>query len=167
MIKFEKVSFETFKNSIKVQDLKWADLNDEDLKKIYDDIQLPTRSTKHSAGYDFKIPYNINLPSDEEMTIPLGIKAYMNNDNVLMLYPRSSLGFKNGFSFSNVIPVIDSDYVDNETNEGNILIKFKVDKELNLSKGSKICQGIFVRFDICDDDSTDTVRNGGLGSTGK
>lgn len=136
-------------------------------KEIYDSIKLPQRSTSRSAGYDFYLPFDIAVSPEKEVFIPLGIKVYMNGSNVLALFPRSSLGFRFGFRLMNTAGIIDADYVDNPDNEGQIMIKFTVDHELTLTAGSKICQGIFFRFDVTDDDSACADREGGIGSTGK
>ena len=56
MIKFEKVSFGQFKEAYKNLN---AELTDEDIQWMYNDLQLPKRGTKSSAGYDFRAPLNI------------------------------------------------------------------------------------------------------------
>ena len=44
----------------------------------------------------------------------------MEDDEVLKVYPRSGLSTKKGIVLANVVAIIDADYVDNETNDGNI-----------------------------------------------
>ena len=156
---FEKVSYDEFKKAF-----------DNDVKDIYDSIKLPKRATKSSAGYDFFAPYDILLKKDETIKIPTGIRVKMNEDYVLFLLPRSSLGFKYRLQLDNTVGVIDSDYYYSD-NEGHIFIKLtndsKLDKDMIVKKGEGICQGIFLKFGLTIDDDTNEIRNGGFGSTNK
>jgi dUTP pyrophosphatase len=94
----------------------------------------------------------------------------MNEDYVLFLLPRSSLGFKYRLQLDNTVGVIDSDYYYSD-NEGHIFIKLtndsKLDKDMIVKKGEGICQGIFLKFGLTIDDDTNEIRNGGFGSTNK
>lgn len=170
--KFEKVSFnqflEDYKNTFEGFDYSNPSVLKE-VKKVYDNIKIPTRSTKGSAGYDFCSTMNFVLNPGETVKIPTGIRAKIEDNWVLMCYPRSSVGFKYGISMVNTIPVIDSDYYDNKNNEGHIFIKLKNcgEREFICNEGDKIVQGIFTPFGITEDDNTITERTGGIGSTGK
>ena len=149
---------------------------DKDIKKEYfyscsrEEAKKPHRSTKYSAGYDFISPIDIIIPAREMAKIPTGIKAQMNEDEVLSIYPRSSIGFKTGISLSNTVGIIDSDFYNNPDNEGHIFIKFynPTDRDYQINIGDKIAQGIFTKYLIVDDEEEITTeRSGGLGSTGK
>lgn len=156
--KFEKISLKQFK--------KDTNQNQETYKKY----KLPARSTKYSAGYDFKLLTNITLSPKEEITIPTGIKVSMEKDEVLLLFIRSSLGFKYNLRMCNQVGVIDSDYFNNQDNEGHILIKIKNegDKKVNLKKDDNFVQGIFIKYLTVDDEQEIiTSRKGGIGSTNK
>lgn len=139
---------------------------------VYDAIELPVRSTKSSAGFDFRAPFAFDLAPGKTIIIPTGIRAMIQNDYVLMLYPRSSIGIKHGISFANTTPIIDADYYGAE-NEGHIMLAFKNTmpkgkKNIwHVKAGDKICQGIFLQYGITHDDAVNTVRTGGIGSTGK
>lgn len=164
--KFEKVSFEQFKNDWK----KNFENTDEEIKQIYDDIKLPHRATKQSAGYDFYAPVDIEMKPGEVKLIPSGIRAKIDDGYVLMLYPRSSLGFKFRMQLNNTVGVIDADYY-NADNEGHIMCKFTndthEDKVLKVDKGAGMVQGIFMSFGITVDDDSNEERTGGIGSTTK
>lgn len=130
----------------------------------------PHRSTKHSAGYDFISPIEIIIPAHGMAKIPTGIKAQMNEDEVLYIYSRSSIGFKTAIRLSNVVGVVDCDYYNNPDNEGHIFIKFfnPTDKDYQIHVGDKIAQGIFTKYlTVDDEEEIETERTGGLGSTGK
>ena len=162
--KFEKVSYQRFEEDI----LKTFNLSNEKLENIYNNIILPKRGTVGSAGYDFKLPFNITLKPNETKKIPTGIRVKMENNWVLLLFPRSSLGFKYRMQLDNTVGVIDSDYYYSD-NEGHIILKItndtKENKELLIEANKGICQGIFFEFGITIDDETREKRNGGFGST--
>lgn len=164
MIKFEKVSFKQFLKSCEDLGIKHSK---DDLKAIYDRIPLPKRGTVGSAGYDFVTPFEFELKPGETITLPTGIRVILPQNKVLLLVPRSGLGFKNGMSLANTIGVIDSDYAYSD-NEGHIAMKFVGGfKECIVSKFERVMQGIILTYDITDDDETKEIRNGGFGSTGK
>lgn len=134
------------------------------------DIQIPKRGTKNSAGYDICSPVGIVIPAHGvSEAIQTDIKAYMLADEVLEIYPRSSLGFKKGLMLINTVGIIDSDYYSNSDNDGNIGFKLKnlTDKEVVIQPGEKIMQGIFKKYLKVDNDNATEERNGGIGSTGK
>lgn len=161
---FNKVSKERFIKSF-VEIFKTSLLEAE---QIYKDLKIPKRATKGSAGYDFFSPIDFTLKPGETITLPSGIRCKMRNNFVLMLFPRSSLGFKYRLQLDNTVGIIDSDYYYSD-NEGQIGIKLTNDskdgKILEIKKGIAIMQGVFLEFGITVDDNTTEIRNGGFGST--
>jgi dUTP pyrophosphatase len=143
---------------------------DNQIKYIYDEIKLPTRATTGSAGYDFKSPMYIKLNQQESIKIPTGIRVKIENGWVLKCYPRSSLGFKYRLQLNNTVCIIDSDYF-YSNNEGHIFAKIINDnyenKAVEINMGDGFMQGIFVEYGITYDDNSDSIRDGGFGSTGK
>lgn len=134
----------------------------------YKKIIIPKRATNFSAGYDFYLPYKIVINPNESVLIKTGIKAMMNNDEVLILVIRSSLGVKKGLQLNNQIGIIDSDYYNNKDNEGHILISVRNNSALTvvLNEGDRIAQGIFIKYlTVTEEEKNDNVRNGGFGST--
>lgn len=133
---------------------------------IYNDIKLPKRATMFSAGYDFYSPIDFVLKSGETIKIPTGIRCKMDEDVVLMIYPRSSLGFKYRMMLENTVGIIDSDYF-NADNQGHIFIKFTNhgNKDLVVKKGDAFAQGIFTKYLLTCDDNVIVERKGGIGST--
>lgn len=130
----------------------------------------PRRGTKHSAGYDFISPVQITVRAHEMAKIPTGVKASMEDDEALFIYPRSSIGFKTGIRLANTVGIVDSDYYNNEDNEGHIFIKFynPTDNDFVINIGDKIAQGIFMKYlTVDDEEEIGAKRTGGLGSTGK
>ncbi len=163
--KFEKVSFDQFK-------IDFIDKigNAQDINGVYEDIIFPKRATVGSAGYDFFAPVDITLAPGETITVPTGIRAKINEGYVLLVFPRSGLGFKYRLQLDNTIGVIDADYY-GAKNEGHIMIKItndtKENRTLTIPKGTGFAQGIFMPFGITVDDNTSEIRKGGMGSTTK
>lgn len=172
--KFEKVSFsqfkldyrETFENSYEYL----RNVSDEELFLIYENIKLPQRSTKGSAGYDFYSPIYVNLFPYETIKFPTGIRVRISEGWVLKCYPRSGFGFKYRLQLDNSVGIIDQDYFFSD-NEGHIFAKITNDtheqKEVSFKSGTAFMQGIFVEYGITEDDNVMFTRNGGFGSTTK
>ena len=137
-IKFEKVSYEQFKKDVLKAANDWTgfDSSEENVKYIYDKIKVPKRATDGSAGYDFFSPFDVYMPTNgyrSTFKFPTGIRVKMPKNVVLLLFPRSSLGFKYRLQLDNTIGVIDSDYYYSD-NEGHMWCKFTKgvkDKELD------------------------------------
>ena len=163
--RFEKVSFEQYKKDY-LDTFNTLD----NVEEIYNDIKLPKRATKGSAGYDYFAPFDINLKPGETIKIPTGIRAYMEEGWVLKNYPRSGLGFKFRLQLNNTVGIIDSDYY-YSSNEGHIMCKITNDtnenKVVGVKKGDGFVQGIFIEYGITFDDDVSQIRDGGFGSTTK
>lgn len=169
-------------------------------KKQGQGLNLPKRQTKQAAGYDFECSEDFTIPSiwklnfvkiikallhhenlsDEDylaanqtlkpFLVPTGIKAWMQADEFLMLANRSSNPLKRRLVLPNGVGIVDADYFDNESNEGEIffqLLNFGV-KDVVIKKGERIGQGIFIPYLLADNDQQPThERQGGFGSTKK
>ena len=136
-------------------------------------INLPIRKTKFSAGYDIESAEDVVIPSfkkgDNPTLIKTGLKAYMLDDEVLLLYNRSSNPKKKGLILSNSVGVIDKDYYGNPDNDGHIMFAFYniKNEDITIKKGDVIGQGVFTKFLVTDDDNATGERKGGFGSTNK
>lgn len=165
--KFSKVSFGEFKAGIEGE---LPGMPENKIKEMYDELDLPRRATSGSAGYDFFAPFSFSLKPGETIKIPTGIRAKMEEEWVLQLFPRSGLGFKYRLQLNNTVGIIDSDYYFSD-NEGHIFCKITNDsnenKEIMVQQGTGFVQGIFLPYGITEDDDADGVRNGGFGSTTK
>ncbi|WP_057769785.1 hypothetical protein [Lactobacillus selangorensis] len=163
-------------------------------------LALPQRQTAHAAGYDFEAAEDFLLPSiwkldfvrifhllrkeqtltDEDymaatktlkpLLVPTGIKAYMPDNEFLMLANRSSNPLKKGLVLPNGVGIVDADYYNNPANEGEIffqLVNMGV-RDVTIKKGERIGQGIFMPYLTVDDETTVTTeRTGGFGSSGR
>ena len=130
------------------------------------DIPLPKRATKGSAGYDFVSPLEVTVPAGGSALIPTGIRAEMEPGWVLMLFPRSSLGFRHALRLSNTVGVIDSDYAFAK-NEGHIMVKLRnpLSQPVTIGRGDRFCQGVFLPYGTAEEEEDFAVRVGGFGST--
>ncbi len=146
--KFEKVSAAQFKDT--------------------DLIRLPVRATAGSAGYDIISPYAIDLAPGETVIVATGLRCRIKEGWVLLIMPKSGLGFKYRVQLDNTIGVIDSDYY-NADNEGHIMVKITNDshegKTMHIDAGKAFAQGLFMPFGITEDDNVISERHGGFGST--
>ncbi|MFK5884250.1 MAG: hypothetical protein QM489_07945 [Candidatus Izemoplasma sp.] len=132
------------------------------------DFEMPRRATVHSAGHDIVIIEDLIVEPGEIKLAVTGIKAYMMDDEVLKLYPRSSLPRKYNLTIPNNVGIIDKDYYSNKENDGAIFIQLlNFGKErVVVKKGERIAQGIFEKYLISDSEVAVTaIRNGGFGST--
>lgn len=132
-------------------------------------VELPKRATKGSAGYDCYSPIGFCLEPGQEIKLPTLLKAYMPQNIFLGAYPRSGLGFKYYARLANTVGIVDSDYADNEGNEGHIFVKIRNegDKPMSINPGDGICQFIFQKYFTTEDDEAEGTREGGFGSTDK
>lgn len=164
---FEKVSLDQFQKDM-IDCFGMYKFSEDEIEEMYNNIKLPTRATSGSAGYDFCCPVDIELEPNESVKFPTGIRCRMNEGWVLMMFPRSGLGFKYYARFANTAAVIDGDYYYSD-NEGHIMAKIRNEgrRNMNLKAGDRFCQGIFLPFGITDFDNATSKRNGGFGSTGK
>lgn len=156
MKKFEKISFEQF-------------MHDVNLEPLYNTVELPVRGTKNSAGYDIKAVGHYILNPGEVIKIPTGLKVCMEPDEVFLMFIRSSIATKHDVVLTNNVGVIDADYYNNSDNEGHfwIVLRNNSKEVFEINNGDRLCQGIFVKYGITDDDTCSTEREGGFGSTGK
>ena len=136
-------------------------------------INLPERKTKYSAGYDVEAAEDVVIPSFKKgmkpTLIKTGIKAYMGDNEYLMLANRSSNPGKKGLILANSVGIIDKDYYGNADNDGHIMYAFFNVKEedIKIKKGEVVGQAIFMPFLIADGDQAQGERIGGFGSTNK
>lgn len=132
-------------------------------------IEIPKRSTKKSAGYDFALIEETRIPAGKIVWGKTGLKAFMKDDEVLFLYPRSSLARKRGLMLSNNVGVVDSDYYNNPDNDGHIMISLYnfTNEDVLLPKGERVAQGIFQKYlTTTNEEEITSERQGGFGSTG-
>lgn len=160
-MRFEKVTYNQYRKD-----------NDElNCFEEFQDIKLPLRGSKFSAGHDFFAPFYFELEVGESIIIPTGIKVKLDEDKFLLCVPRSSYGFGFRIQLDNTIAIIDSDFFNNIKDEGHIRLKLtndgKENKKIIVKQGDAFCQGIILQYYLTENDNVTNIRNGGIGSTSK
>ena len=165
MSHFEKVSYEQWKADCGIKGLP-----DKNLREWYEAIRMPRQATAASAGVDFFMPFNLNFEAGSRFRIATGMRWVTgeadDRGRVLLIVPRSGLGFRYGIRLSNTVGVIDADYCDSD-NEGHIIISLENPSEttIELPEGKAFAQGIVVKYEIPDGAESEESRAGGFGST--
>lgn len=130
---FSKVPFTSFKKDF---ENLYGEQDPAFLSVVYDKIELPKRSTKYSAGYDISVPFSFSIKKGRSIVIPTGIRCKMDDKIVMLLFPRSGMGFKNRLGLANTIGVVDADYY-NADNYGHIMVKL-------VYNGDKYTESLFL-----------------------
>jgi len=138
-----------------------------ELRKTLGKITLPTRGSKYSAGYDLYSPISVIIFPGKTQFIWTDIKAYMQDDEVLLTHIRSSIAIKKGLTLANFTGIIDKDYYSNIKNDGNIgvCLRNNTDEPVGIDEGERVAQAIFTKYLISDNGNVDDKREGGIGST--
>ncbi len=146
---------------------KFTMVNHNFIKYDVTDITLPKRATKYAVGYDFYSPIDAVIAPGETKLIFSNVKAYFGEDEGLILAVTSGMG-KRGVMLANGIGVIECDYADNESNDGNLgfMLHNFSENEFVLHKGDKLGQGFFIKYlKVDDEEEVTNIRKGGFGST--
>ena len=145
---FEKISFKQFKKDVA------EDIN------LYNEYELPQRDSDSTGGYDIYLLQDLIIEPNEIKKIPTGIKSFFEKDEVLFLIVRSSTGFKYNIRLCNQVGVIDSDYYNNQNNEGHIWIKIQNEgkEKVIIPQGEAIVQGIFLKYLTTQSDKDRNIK---------
>ncbi|GBU10476.1 hypothetical protein AwErysi_00920 [Erysipelotrichaceae bacterium] len=137
----------------------------------HNNIMLPIRKTRESAGYDLEICESITIPAQTTMLAKTGLKAYMLANEVLELHIRSSVAIKQNVWCANNVGIVDADYYSNPSNDGHIMIPLynANNTAVTFNSGERVAQAIFKQYLTIDGENTATLdsRSGGFGSTNK
>ena len=134
---------------------------------------LPIKTTRLSAGYDFKAAEDIVIPAFQPgvkpVMVPTGVKCKLSPNQVLLCFNRSSNPLKRNLVLANGVGVIDADYFNNSNNEGHIAGIFYNfgSTSYTIKRGDRIMQGVVVDYqNLAKASIANTNRTGGFGSTG-
>ena len=127
-----------------------------------ENILLPGRKTAASAGYDIAAAEAALIAPGAVALVPTGLKAYMQQGEVLVLAIRSSLAAKRGLCLANGIGIIDADYF-------QVAVRNLGTQPVAIAAGERIAQGVFLPYLTVDGDAAGegAERTGGFGSTGR
>lgn len=123
------------------------------------------RQTRQSAGYDIAVTTGgWVLPF---MTKKFETQASFNieDDEAVLLLPRSSVGIKRKLRLSNSVALIDADFWPNEC---MISLHNFGWKPQYIEAGERVAQALVIKYQTLKGEEEPTQeRNGGIGSTGK
>ncbi len=132
------------------------------------DLPLPGRATPQAAGYDIRSAEDeVVLAPGEIRLVSTGLLMELPEGVECQVRPRSGLALKHGITLPNSPGTIDPDY----RGEVRIIMQNSGTKSVTLSRGERVAQLVFARFEALDveevDGLSDTERGvGGFGSTG-
>lgn len=139
------------------------------IKKLHPGAMVPTYGTEGAACFDLYALKGGEVHGGEAATFRTGIAVEVPDSFAMMVYSRSSHGFKNGIRLANVVGVIDSDY------RGEVMVRLHNDKVgyfYEVKAGERIAQAMLVFVPTVSmvevGELGETQRGeGGFGSTGQ
>jgi dUTP pyrophosphatase len=138
------------------------------IKKTDSSVDLPQYHTHESAGFDIASSADVTIKAGEVVKIPTGLIIAAPKGHFLLIAARSSLALKKGLAMANGIGIIDSDFA-GPGDEINIIVRNFTSKQVEVKKGERLAQGIFLKSEQAEWEEADALRNvnrGGIGSTG-
>ncbi|MBU0596870.1 dUTP diphosphatase [Patescibacteria group bacterium] len=138
------------------------------IKRIDKSLPLPEYQTKGSVAFDFYTRKETTIESHGFKMLPTNLIIETPPGYALVIAARSSSAKKKGLNMRNGIGVIDQDYC-GEGDEIHLLIQNLTDSAVQIEKGERLAQGIFVHIDTADWNEVDNMESddrGGFGSTG-
>ncbi len=133
------------------------------------DLPLPERATPHAAGYDIRCAEeSVTLERGEIRLVATGLVMELPEGVECQVRPRSGLALRHGITLPNSPGTIDPDY----RGELRIIMQNLGPEPVTLSRGERIAQLVFCRFEAPDvalaESLSETGRGeGGFGSTGR
>ena len=138
------------------------------IKRIDKSLPLPIYETDGSVGFDILAREDLEIPSKEIKLIPANIIVEIPVGYMLIVASRSSTPKKKGLMPPHGFGIIDHDYCGPE-DEIKIQVLNFLDSSVQIKKGEKIAQGVFVRIDKFEWEEVEEMTaetRGGFGSTG-
>ena len=143
------------------------------IKRVDPSLPLPVYETDGSVGFDILAREATTISSGTIELIPANIIVEVPKGYMLVVASRSSTPRKTGLTPPHGFGIIDHDYCGPE-DEIKIQVYNFTDDDVEIVRGDKIAQGVFVRIDkfeleeVAGPDSGDFREGsrGGFGSTG-
>lgn len=138
------------------------------ISRVLPDIELPKYHSSESAGFDISAGEDAVILPQEVKKVRTGLVIEAPEGHFLMLTCRSSLSTKKGLTLANGVGTIDRDFSGPEDEFQIILYNF-TDHKVEIVKGERLVQGIFLPVQQVEWEEMDTIRDtsrGGIGSTG-
>ena len=138
------------------------------IRRIDKDLPLPKYETGGSVGFDVLARQDTVASPRSVALIPANIIVEVPQNYMLVISLRSSTPKKKGLIMPHGIGVIDHDYC-GPHDEIKIQVYNVTDAPVEVLRGEKIAQGIFVHIDKFEWNEAEEIREksrGGFGSTG-
>ena len=140
------------------------------IKKLYENAIIPTRSSEKAAGYDLYayIEESISINPHETKMIGTGIALELPDGYFGAIFARSGIAYKEGLRPANCTGVADSDY----RGEYKVALHNDSTDVRIVFPGQRIAQLVIIPFLEVDFEEVNELSNtersvGGFGSTGK
>lgn len=139
------------------------------LKKLRDDVILPSHGSDEAAGWDLYAQEGCIIRPNGTVMIKTGVALAIPKGYVGLIFARSGMATKQGLAPANKVGVIDSDY------RGEIIVALRnhnIDISQMVARGDRVAQLVIVPYLVGQyevvDELDETVRgDGGFGSSGK
>jgi len=138
------------------------------IKRIDKSLPMPEYHTDGSVAFDLYIREDAIVPADSFRLLPANFIVETPPGYMLMVTTRSSSAKKKGLNMRNSVGIVDQDYCGND-DELHLMLQNLTDKDIEVKRGERLAQGIFVRIDTAEWKEVDDMQNknrGGFGSTG-
>ena len=138
------------------------------IKRLNKEVALPQYHTRESSGFDIASSVDITVAPGQVVKIPTGLVIAAPKGHFLLIAARSSLPLKKGLAMANGIGVVDPDYA-GPNDEIHIILHNFTDAPVEVKKGERLAQGIFLPVEQAQWEEVDELRpvdRGGMGSTG-
>ena len=138
------------------------------IKRIDKSLPLPMYETDGSVGFDITAREDAQVPPKEISMIPSNLIVEVPAKYMLVVASRSSTPGKKGLTPPHGFGIIDHDYC-GPKDEIKVLVYNFTDEVVEINRGDKIAQGVFVRIDKFEWEEVSELKaesRGGFGSTG-
>lgn len=137
------------------------------IKRVDKTLPLPEYHTKGAVAFDLYSRTDVTVLPKTLERLPTNIIVETPKGYMLEIKDRSSTLKKKGLIVSTGF--VDNDYC-GDSDEILLQVYNLTDKEVNVEKGERLGQGVFIRIDLAEWEEVDSMNNnnrGGFGSTGK
>ena len=137
------------------------------IKRIDKTLPLPKYETAGSVGFDLICRESAQIAPQSIVLIPANVIVETPPGYMLMICLRSSTPRKLGLMMAQGVGIVDNDYC-GEADELKIQVYNFTDEIVNVERGSRIAQAVFVRVDTPEWNEVEQMSNtsrGGFGST--
>jgi len=133
------------------------------------DLPLPSKASEGAAGFDVRsAEEDFVLGSGETRAVATGLALELPSGLECQVRPRSGLALRRGITIPNAPGTIDPDY----RGEVKVLLRNLSPDPVPISRGDRIAQLVFARFETPRVQEVDGLRetdrgDAGFGSTGR